>query len=138
MSDSAVVVERACNVCKELLPLEKFAIDKWRAGGRSLRCRNCHNVMSRDWFSRNKEKRVQKTSAWRSAHPNRNRAHKIVASALERGELKKPAACCRCGSSKAKRIDAHHDDYDKPLDVMWLCRSCHIARHKMLDASAAG
>ena len=27
------------------------------------------------------------------------------------------------------KVIAHHEDYDKPLDVMWLCRSCHVKRH---------
>jgi hypothetical protein len=27
---------------------------------------------------------------------------------------------------------AHHEDYDRPLDVMWLCQPCHKQRHKEL------
>jgi ribosomal protein S27AE len=37
--------------------------------------------------------------------------------------------CVRCGATKSL---AHHEDYDKPLDVMWLCQPCHKQRHKEL------
>jgi hypothetical protein len=26
-------------------------------------------------------------------------------------------------------VDAHHDDYARPLDVTWLCRRHHQQRH---------
>ena len=38
--------------------------------------------------------------------------------------------CSRCGTVKAV---AHHEDYSKPLDVIWLCLSCHRRRHIELD-----
>lgn len=38
--------------------------------------------------------------------------------------------CEVCG---AKVVDAHHDDYAKPLDVRWLCRSHHREHHERTD-----
>jgi len=38
-----------------------------------------------------------------------------------------PAACSRCGSTD--KLVKHHPDYDKPLDVVWLCRKCHRKAH---------
>lgn len=38
---------------------------------------------------------------------------------------KKP--CEMCG---AKKAEAHHDDYNRPLDVRWLCRNCHMEWHR--------
>lgn len=35
--------------------------------------------------------------------------------------------CEVCGDDQ---VDAHHDDYDKPLDVRWLCRKHHRAAHR--------
>ena len=35
--------------------------------------------------------------------------------------------CADCGNENTQ---AHHDDYSQPLNVVWLCRACHLARHK--------
>ncbi len=56
--------------------------------------------------------------------------HARVAEAIKRGLLIRPDLCEQCGR-KSKRIRAHHDDYDKPLDVRWLCDSCHAKEHDL-------
>ena len=35
--------------------------------------------------------------------------------------------CERCGTTSG--VDAHHEDYTKPLDVRWLCKAHHRERH---------
>ncbi len=49
---------------------------------------------------------------------------RIVRTALRKGTIVKPELCSRCGN-KAKRLEAHHHDYSKPLEVEWLCTPCH-------------
>jgi hypothetical protein len=51
-----------------------------------------------------------------------------VQAAVNRGDLvRKP--CEVCG---AEKTHAHHDDYSKPLDVMWLCPKHHRERHEVI------
>lgn len=57
-------------------------------------------------------------------------AHSDVHRAVERGVLVRPTSCEKCG--RAVSLHAHHEDYTKPLDVQWLCRSCHLRRHSQL------
>jgi|SRR5215469_2603730 len=56
-------------------------------------------------------------------------ARAIVKRAVANGKLVKPLDCQGCGASN-KRLDAHHKDYSKPLEVEWLCRRCHSDRHQ--------
>lgn len=39
--------------------------------------------------------------------------------------------CEQCGDPKAV---GHHEDYDRPLDLIWLCRSCHRKNHILIRA----
>lgn len=55
------------------------------------------------------------------------RARRIFHSAEERGEVVRPDTCSRCG--ERTRIEAHHADYSKPLEVEWLCFPCHRSLH---------
>ncbi len=57
----------------------------------------------------------------------RTRANAAVFQALKSGALVRPEACERC-YSLCKPV-GHHADYDKPLEVEWLCRTCHTRLH---------
>jgi ribosomal protein S27AE len=66
------------------------------------------------------------TKAWRSEDKRRSSCHSMVARAVRNGKLFRQP-CVKCGEVKSL---AHHEDYDKPLEVMWLCQPCHKQRHK--------
>ena len=56
----------------------------------------------------------------------KRKTHWMVGNAVrDKKLLKQP--CEVCGVEK---VVAHHCDYDKPLDVMWLCPQHHAAWHK--------
>lgn len=56
-------------------------------------------------------------------------ARQIVRHAVNMGFLKKPKTCALSNQDCYSRIEAHHDNYNKPLDVIWLCRYHHNAKH---------
>lgn len=58
----------------------------------------------------------------------KRRARSAVMIAKARGTLVEPERCEDCGQLDV--LQAHHDDYGMPLDVLWLCRSCHADAHR--------
>lgn len=63
--------------------------------------------------------------AWVKKYPERSKAHRKVARAVKSGKLfQKP--CKVCGATKSV---AHHPDYSKPLNVVWLCAIHHRQIH---------
>jgi hypothetical protein len=75
-----------------------------------------------EWYARSGK---QKRATYKREDRPRQRAHSAVTIALKNGTLLRQP-CEVCG---ARRVDAHHDDYSKPLAVRWLCRKHHIAIH---------
>src|SRR3990167_1622994 len=73
-------------------------------------------------------------SLYERQHPERIAAHRAVKAALEAGRLAKPIFCPRC--FRRKPVEAHHDDYRKPLKVRWLCRACHTHVHYKTQKNA--
>lgn len=62
-----------------------------------------------------------------STKAERVRANGLVNSRLKRGAFVVPETCMKC--SRRVRLDSHHPDYDKPDEVLWLCRRCHMRGH---------
>lgn len=55
-----------------------------------------------------------------------------LARAVRAGVLRRATACEHCGapqSSCGRSLGGHHRDYSRPLDVAWLCNSCHGIEH---------
>lgn len=60
-----------------------------------------------------------------------------VKRAVQSGMLARPAQCSKCGSSGGGyKIEAHHENYSKPYDVIWLCLGCHRTLHADLVRNA--
>lgn len=50
-------------------------------------------------------------------------AKNAIQRAVKAGRMTRPLVCEQC--LKPGTIEAAHDDYSKPLQVRWLCQSCH-------------
>jgi hypothetical protein len=57
--------------------------------------------------------------------PHKLRARYALRYAVRSGKIVR-GVCFRCGSSQ---VEAHHEDYSKPLDVIWTCKVHHDEIH---------
>lgn len=76
-------------------------------------------VHGEDWLPRSE----------RVADPLKERKRKAMVTyrtALKRGKLTR-LPCEVCGEGK---VEGHHPDYFRPLDVVWLCKKHHLEIHK--------
>lgn len=71
------------------------------------------------------EQRTSSQAKWDAANPKAKWAHASVRSAIRR-KLIERQPCEVCGEPET---DGHHDDYDRPLAVRWLCRLHHRHHH---------
>lgn len=75
-----------------------------------------------------KESHKIATNKWKESHPNRRAAHHILTNALRDGRIeRKPCEIC------GKEAHAHHPDYDRPLEVVWLCPLHHKEAHDVIN-----
>jgi len=107
--------------------------EKWEerlAKGRKENCsqEKWNRVLEakRKWGLENPEVKAQITKKYRENNPKKYKAHSAVGYAIKSGKLT-PQPCEVCGN---KEVHGHHCDYDKPLDVLWLCAEHHSAWHK--------
>lgn len=64
----------------------------------------------------------------RIKHPEKFKARCILNNAVVSGKISKPDKCSLCLKC-FDRIEGHHQDYSKPLDVIWFCKACHTQEH---------
>jgi len=80
---------------------------------------------SRKYRILNKETIKEKKKLYRAKNHYKTNAQKIAYCAIRDGNLVRQP-CIECGDLK---VEAHHPDYSKPLEVIWLCRSHHRILH---------
>lgn len=107
------------------------------------KCKACAKMDRKSHFAKNRAvelvrmREYRKTPKYKAAHlssmrklnakfPGKAAARQAVSNAVRDGRLKK-LPCKVCGE---KKVEAHHDDYRKPLDVAWLCMTHHREIHR--------
>lgn len=118
--------------------------------GKKYRKENIEKVREYDRNRPNKEERVEKhrkriekmkkdnptkyrkylksAKKWNEQNKEKRNAHNKVARALMNGKLIRKSKCEKCSS--IEKIEAHHENYSKPLEVIWLCEKCHKDIHR--------
>lgn len=93
--------------------------DKWRAIRHRTINKNKEKISKyyKEWYSKNGRYRDSK----------KTNAHALVKKAVKEGVLHRPKLCSKC--NETGRIEGHHKDYYKPLEVEWLCNRCHRIIH---------
>lgn len=78
-----------------------------------------------EYASKNRERVNVIKKAWNARNPEKRRAVNIANSAVRAGKLVK-GPCERVGEGECHgRIEKHHEDYSRPLEVRWLCSKHH-------------
>lgn len=95
------------------------------------RCKACQRAKMRAHYAtpayREKAARYRREYLKDPAQSAKHAARTALARAVKVGKVERPIHCGDCGILGPTH--GHHEDYDKPLDVVWLCRACHAKRH---------
>ncbi len=138
-------MEKKCYKCGQVKNLSLFYKHKQMSDGHFNKCIECakndataHRNANIDRIRQYDKDRAKlphrklqaskQEKKFRREHPLASAAHCMVSRAVKAGILKRPCRCSVC--HKKRKILAHHEDYKKPLDVLWLCQPCHKQMHK--------
>ena len=107
-----------CKICFNLKASENRVLHKERIKSYEK---------SRSSSQKRKDLNTTIVKQYRSKYPERYKANTALNNAVKTGKVIK-TACFSCGNTS---VVAHHSSYALPLDVIWLCQTCHKATHKL-------
>lgn len=128
---------KKCIECGEVKSLSDFYKNGRMADGHLNKCKEC----VKSAVTRYRNKNIDKVRAYdrargnrqdpsyikeyRARYPKKYRANMMVQNQVRRGNL----VSCPCEVCGSDNTGGHHDDYDKPLNVRWLCQAHHMQWH---------
>lgn len=130
----ATSLTKRCARCGEDKALTEYN-HRVRRGKRYAQpyCKPCFLAYWHEWYDKGGKKGFgEAKQRWREKYPERERAHQIVTYALKTGRLVRGECMMRAFGGCRGKIQAHHPDYSKPLEVLWLC----VAHHNEADVDA--
>lgn len=124
-------VMKHCCKCKRTLDECVLMISSKCRNSVSYVCRPCNTLRLQEYRKTKRGKERTRIAVAKSMHKfyYKQLARSRLNEALKRGLVTKPAQC-QCGSLK---VEAHHENYEMPLLVKWLCRACHADIHRVLE-----
>lgn len=126
------MLTKICPMCNKEKELSEFPKDKNRSNGISSHCKQCKNEWKRSNATRLylnvKETRKQNVEYQRKA-----KVWRTTNNAVRSGKLVRPSICSIC--LEEKEIEAHHEDYSKPLEIIWCCKDCHVELDRQREVS---
>ena len=109
--------EKECSTCHEM----RADGDFWKG---HAQCKKCMTQDNKRWreANPNRVKILQRrgTERYRKKNKDKISARNILYSAIRYGKMERQP--CYCGETE---VEAHHEDYSKPLEVKWRCMNCH-------------
>lgn len=149
---------KQCSKCKKTKDLNFFQKRSKSKDGLTAQCKEClreydkkrEQTEHRKEWCRNREKKPhikEKRKIWRKTekgrayglrhlrsmrkrYPEKNLARRKIRDAIRNKTLIRPEKCSICAVVCIPH--GHHEDYSKPLDVVWVCRKCHNEIHKTI------
>ena len=144
---------KRCFKCGQTKPLDDFYAHPRMKDGTLNKCKECakEDVARRiervkqdpEWCKRERERgrnkmataracgrakpsprRKEYLKAYKARRPEACRAWASAYRAASSGGISRKSACEWCSASGC-RLEMHHEDYGKPLEVVWLCCKCH-------------
>lgn len=139
MTDKYRMTNTVCLNCSVIFRVRAYELTR---GNGKYCSRNCRNIIAgaashaggrktginnpnyRGGISKNAYNYKLKSIA---KYPEKHSARLLVAKAIKDGVLIKKS-CEKCG--EIYDVHAHHQDYSKPLEVIWLCGKHHNEEHQ--------
>ncbi|KKN53617.1 hypothetical protein LCGC14_0600480 [marine sediment metagenome] len=150
---------RKCKQCNEPKELNEFP--KYSSNGKKGRrhtCKICWNkkwspivqihnkryyheniayrikarIRAKNQYSRDKNKHGENGKIYQKKHRLQCNVRMQTRRAITAGKLERKS-CSVCG---AENTHAHHDDYKKPFEVIWLCPTHHGEKHRIINRQA--
>jgi hypothetical protein len=129
-----IELAKICSECYETKPSTDFYKSAINKDGLCGQCKICHTKKV------NQSRQNKKLLSFKQVAPHKKfwlqenklkaKAHGEVGYAIQTGKLVRQP-CERCGTTE--HVVAHHENYSKPLDVVWLCKHHHKERHMEID-----
>src|SRR5688572_8739647 len=119
-------MDKTCKECGVRKNINEFYMHPKTTDGYINICKDCKRAYARSrlglesvkesrrkWNHKNMKYIDAKARVWAKNNPEKRRAHSALWNSIASGKIVRGSSCNRCGSKV--NIQAHHNDYSKPL-----------------------